>query len=574
MFRKLITQLGRPSRRHKLASLVSRARQAHAGLRLTGLCSPSPRHPRTRRYERPYGRSEVLASYTVYSGRDASGEVLAEATAARLRVERFKESWVECAHVVADALSDMLAGEKAELLVEPDATGLDDGEHAFVELELHQILREVSKLQRPASKAPLALKAKGADAAGGEAGAKDKPKDKDKEKGEAGLYLQRREGSRNVRVGRAPLPMAVGACQLRLVRAVDGALQDAGVKPAHFGVEGAAWPEVGEWWDCEYEVGDGELAEGLDEAIQIARDGELWHVTMRGEHCFPDLPVDSLPKDADVDPKLWEGTVELELRQGEFEGGGKGIDMKIDVKVKRGETLKKRGNALFKAGRVRRAEANFAEGADLFNVIQSEDFDHTGENVRYNRLSEKHQRPLLLNVALCKIRRGAHADAVTDLNEVLLHDSSNVKALYRRGLVHLELENYNEAKADLEKAAHIDVSLRREVEKEITRLKRKMNEAAVAEKKAYRHLFDTSKNKELVYTEEEIAASEATGKNLPHYKQPTHVEKALRIDDLDAEFAEIDEEEAKRAKMREQAKKQYYTGGRVMSTQGGFGMGV
>ena len=50
--------------------------------------------------------------------------------------------------------------------------------------------------------------------------------------------------------------------------------------------------------------------------------------------------------------------------------------------------------------------------------------------------------------------------------------------------------------------------------------------------------------------------------------------KALRIDDLDAEFAEIDEEEAKRAKMREQAKKQYYTGGRVMATQGGFGMGV
>ena len=71
-----------------------------------------------------------------------------------------------------------------------------------------------------------------------------------------------------------------------------------------------------------------------------------------------------------------------------------------------------------------------------------------------------------------------------------------------------------------------------------------------------------------------VAASEAPGKSLPRYEQPAPGEKALRIDDLDAEFAEIDEEEAKRAKMREQAKKQYYTGGRVMSTQGGFGMGV
>ena len=48
---------------------------------------------------------------------------------------------------------------------------------------------------------------------------------------------------------------------------------------------------------------------------------------------------------------------------------------------------------------------------------------------------------------------------------MLLHDSKNVKALYRRGLVHLELENFADARTDLEKAAHIDTSLRREVDR-------------------------------------------------------------------------------------------------------------
>ena len=48
-----------------------------------------------------------------------------------------------------------------------------------------------------------------------------------------------------------------------------------------------------------------------------------------------------------------------------------------------------------------------------------------------------------------------------------------------------------------------------------------MNEATVVEKKAYKHLFDTSRHRELVYTDAEIKAS-TTGKDLPYYvSQPT-----------------------------------------------------
>lgn len=493
-------------------------------------------------YERAFSTSDVLASYTVYAGEDAGGKELAGATNATLSIAKFKESWVECASVVADVLCDMLAGERCTVRVEPEATGLDNGEPAFIELELHQILREVAKLRRG-----------------------------DPDEGEPGVLLRRREGSRDACIGRVPLLGSTGSCRLRLAKAVPPELSEAGVRPRFFGADdGAGWPEVGEWWECEYECGDGELAEGVDLAVRNARSDELWTARVRGEHCFPDVPVDALGRDGTHD--LFAHAIELEIRQEDFVGGGTGIDMRIEEKVERGEACKKRGNKLFKAGRLRRAEAVFSEGADLFNVVQSEDFDETGQNARYNRLSEKHQRPLLLNVALCKIKRGAHKDALQDLNEVLLHDSKNVKALYRRGLVHLELENFADARTDLEKAAHIDTSLRREVDRELTRLKRKMNEATVAEKKAYKHLFDTSRHRELVYTDAEIKASEATGKDLPHYVQPTHVEKALRIDNLDAEFAEIDEEEAELKAMREQAKKQYYTGGRL--TKMGLGMGI
>ena len=186
------------------------------------------------------------------------------------------------------------------------------------------------------------------------------------------MLLRRREGSRDACIGRVPLLGSTGSCRLRLAKAVPPELSEAGAARFFGADDGAA--EVGEWWECEYECGDGGLAEASTSPCETRSD-ELWTARVRGEHCFPDVPVDALGRDGTHD--LFAHAIELEIRQEDFVGGGTGIDMRIEEKVERGEACKKRGNKLFKAGRLRRAEAVFSEGADLFNVVQSEDFDET-----------------------------------------------------------------------------------------------------------------------------------------------------------------------------------------------------
>jgi tetratricopeptide (TPR) repeat protein len=65
---------------------------------------------------------------------------------------------------------------------------------------------------------------------------------------------------------------------------------------------------------------------------------------------------------------------------------------------------------------------------------------------RWSKLYES----LNLNLALCYTKQRNFEAAVDSCNEVLSSNPSNVKAIYRRGVAHTHLKNYDQAKLDLE----------------------------------------------------------------------------------------------------------------------------
>lgn len=77
---------------------------------------------------------------------------------------------------------------------------------------------------------------------------------------------------------------------------------------------------------------------------------------------------------------------------------------------------------------------------------------------------------------------------VQDCSEVLKHDSSNTKALFRRGRAHLSLHDYAAAVSDLKKAKAL-VPQDKSVATFLTRAKKSLSTFRKKESEKYRRMF-------------------------------------------------------------------------------------
>lgn len=98
-----------------------------------------------------------------------------------------------------------------------------------------------------------------------------------------------------------------------------------------------------------------------------------------------------------------------------------------DKDVKKAQTLKEEGNALVKKGEHKKAIEKY-----------SQSLQHNPTEVT-----------TYTNRALCYLSLKQYRDAVRDCDEALMIDSSNVKALYRRGQAHSQLQDVKACVDDL-----------------------------------------------------------------------------------------------------------------------------
>nr|CAG4637181.1 EOG090X09NR [Ceriodaphnia reticulata] len=128
--------------------------------------------------------------------------------------------------------------------------------------------------------------------------------------------------------------------------------------------------------------------------------------------------------------------------------------------------LKEEGNELYKSKKNAEASKLYAQAIGIIEQLQLK--EKPGEE-EWQALADM-KIPFLLNYSQCQLLLGNYYDVIEQCTQVLTLQPNNVKALYRRGMAHVNAWNPNEAKSDLEKSALIDPSLTKAVQQQLAKL--------------------------------------------------------------------------------------------------------
>lgn len=226
--------------------------------------------------------------------------------------------------------------------------------------------------------------------------------------------------------------------------------------------------------EFKFVLGRGNVIKAWDLAFATMKVGEKAVLTCKPEYAYgengspPKIPANATLK-FDVEllgftPKkkeLWE--------------------MDADEKLTEGAKLKEQGTELFKAKKFAEAVGAYNEAASYMEDL----YDVDEEN---KKAMKEFQTTCYLNSAMCYLKTGEYAEAVSVASKALANDAKSVKALFRRGVGRMHLNELDRAKEDLVAAGKLDPQ-NREVRRELETLKQKTKEAREKEKSVFGGLF-------------------------------------------------------------------------------------
>jgi len=222
----------------------------------------------------------------------------------------------------------------------------------------------------------------------------------------------------------------------------------------------------------EAQIGGASLPWALEVTAKKMKIGDIMDVTGQGEYAF-------------ADEEEFSAGVERHWRFELISVGGKSMDkfkLDCDERIERANELRLQGNVMFKQNRLLRAMDYYERGSNLMDVLEAEDLGMPGHTDK--KAAERNQRiwrcqqPLLLNWALILMKLNRWRDAERKCTEVLMDiEKENVKALFRRGQCNIHLGNHEQARTDLRRAAELDTSIGREVDREMLKVEEMQREA-------------------------------------------------------------------------------------------------
>ncbi|GMF49967.1 unnamed protein product [Phytophthora fragariaefolia] len=156
-------------------------------------------------------------------------------------------------------------------------------------------------------------------------------------------------------------------------------------------------------------------------------------------------------------------------------------EMDAQEKIAEATKLKAKGTDQFKAKQFDAAAATYNQAASYMEDM----YDVADED---KKTMKQLQTTCFLNAAMAYLKVEDYAEAVSAATKALNNEPANVKALYRRGVGRMHLNDLDRAKEDLLAAGKQDPS-NREVRRELEVLKKKMKDARQKEKAVFGGLF-------------------------------------------------------------------------------------
>ncbi|KAD2230172.1 hypothetical protein E3N88_41596 [Mikania micrantha] len=227
----------------------------------------------------------------------------------------------------------------------------------------------------------------------------------------------------------------------------------------------------------EFKTDEEQVIDGLDRAVVTMKKGEVALLTIAPEYAFGS--TGSEQELAMVPPNA---TVTYEIELVSFVKEKESWDMNTtQEKIEAAGKKKEEGNALFKAGKYKKAVKRYEKAAKYI------EYDTNFEE------EEKKQAKALkitcnLNNAACQLKLKEYKQAEKLCTKVLELESTNVKALYRRAQAYINVADLDLAELDIKKALEIDPN-NKDVKLEYKVLKEKIKEYNKKDAKFYGNMF-------------------------------------------------------------------------------------
>jgi len=227
----------------------------------------------------------------------------------------------------------------------------------------------------------------------------------------------------------------------------------------------------------QFVVGAEEVVLGVDLGVQSMKKTEKAFLTIKPSYAYGDHGNSTLNVPA-------HAVLRYEVELVEYEKEKDSWDMNFEEKVEMAEKKRLDGNVLFQQGKYVRAIKKYKRVLDFFEHDSNLKEDQKQQ-------AKKLKSPCYLNTAACLIKQLKYTKAIENCTKAIESDYSNLKAWFRRGQCYLELDEYDLAQKDLEKAQEFDTDGKnaKDIKKELLRLKKKRQEQDEKDKSFYTSIF-------------------------------------------------------------------------------------
>ena len=236
-----------------------------------------------------------------------------------------------------------------------------------------------------------------------------------------------------------------------------------------------------------FPIGKKNVIRGWDEGVESMVIGEVSILTI-----CPDYAYGASGSPPKIPPNSW---LQFEVELLDFEEPV--WNMSNETRLEKANEKKEKGNELFKMGNYNAAIRTYESAKPFLDAIPETETSRVAP-----------QTTIYLNIAMSHLKLKQSPQAIVACNKALEFTPDSTKALYRRGLAHLEAGEYREGEQSFAdaldklkaKSALLEGAEKEEVEKEIkivtsenARLKKKEKDEIMKERATYGGWFNKIK---------------------------------------------------------------------------------
>ncbi|KAK1784986.1 hypothetical protein P4O66_018421 [Electrophorus voltai] len=242
-------------------------------------------------------------------------------------------------------------------------------------------------------------------------------------------------------------------------------------------VEGTHEGNVFDDRDLKFEIGDGEsldLPPGVEKALQAMEQGEESLFTLKPKYGFGNAGYDKF----NIPPGA---TLQYKIKLTAFEKAKESWEMNTGEKLEQSAIVKEKGTQYFKDGKYKQAAVQYKRIVSWLeheSGLQGEE----EEKAKALRLAAH------LNLAMCYLKLHEPSPAFENCDKALELDTSNEKALFRRGEALFVMKEFDRAREDFQRVLQL-YPANKAAKSQVVLCQKHLKEQHEKDKRLYANMF-------------------------------------------------------------------------------------